>query len=55
MLTKKDKELIAAAVAVIWTERLTTARRRRLPEGVRGAVGSNGLPSIRAVSDVALI
>jgi hypothetical protein len=42
----------AAAVAVSWTKRLTAARRHRLPDGVRGAIGSNGIRSNRAVSAV---
>ena len=45
----------AAAVAPTCTNRLTAARRRRLPDGVSGAIGSNGMPSYGAVSDTALI
>ena len=39
----------AAATAMPWAMRLTISRRRRLPDGVSGAVGSYGSCSDRAV------
>ena len=54
-ITSIATAITAAAVATTRTTRLTATRRRRLPDGVSGAVGSNSPDSPSVIGVAALI